>query len=74
MKPVLADAVIAEAEPADPRVNVQIVLEAEQGPLVQEAEHRANVDPDQAAMGEALGAIIDDDARRGRASICSGSP
>ena len=31
MKPVLADAVIAEAEPADPRVNVQIVLECTRG-------------------------------------------
>ena len=44
------------------------MLEAEEGPLAQEAEHHANVDPDQAAVDEALGAVDDDEFLRGEES------
>ena len=57
--PDLADAVVAEAEVIDPGVEASPVIEAEEGLLVQQAEHHADVDSDQ-AMDEALGAVDDE--------------
>ena len=51
--------------------NSSIVVEADlegEVPLLQEAEHMANVDPDQAVMDEAIWAIDDDEFLRGEDS------
>ena len=42
----VADAVVAEAEVIVPEAVEAPVLEPDHGPLVQEVEHHANVDPD----------------------------
>ena len=57
-EPSLADAVIAEAEPVSPKG------EAAQGPMVEGVEHHANVDPEQAEIDAALGAMDDDEFLR----------
>ena len=60
-----ADAVKAEAEVIAPEAVEAPVLEPVHGPRVQEVEHHANVDPDQAVSDAALGAADDDEFLRG---------
>ena len=55
----------ADAEVIAPDGVEAPVLEPAQGPLVQEVEHHANVDPDQAVLDAALGAAEDDEFLRG---------
>ena len=42
------------------------MIEKDLSPLLQEAEHHANLDPDHARVDEALGAVDDDEFLRGR--------
>ena len=63
--PVPEPAVVeADAEVADPEAP-EVPVIVPKGPCVQEAEHHANVDPDQAVLDAALGAVDDDEFLRG---------
>ena len=59
------DRVVAEAdaEVVDP-VTPEVPVVEPEGPLVQEAEHHANLDPDQAILDAALDAVDDDEFLR----------